>query len=354
MLKRCGDSDKSKKLSYTSTFSIYSILKKSTISAGVFPPQPIVTAMSELNYKHLRYFWMVAKTGSVSRAAAQMHLTPQSISGQLSVFETRLGAELFQRVGRNLKLTDAGQRILGVAEEIFTLGDHLVETLHSGTPRKTTPLRLGISDSISKSMAYRLIEPALGLGSDIRLVCHEGLLLSLLANLSVHRLDMIIADKPIPSNLNVRGYSHLLGESRISVFGTRQYVKQLKGKFPDLLNNARFLLPGEDVAIRPRLDYWLESQDLHPYIVGEFDDSAMPKVFGKAGAGLFVGPTALADDIREQYKVVEVGCIDSITEQYYAITTERNPTNPAIIEISKSAREVIFMNHKTPLPESVR
>lgn len=308
--------------------------------------------MAELNYKHLRYFWMVAKTGSIARASGELHLTPQSISGQLTEFETRLGVDLFFRSGRNLELTDAGRRILGMAEQIFTIGDQIIDELNSDRGRNTIPLRLGIADSVSKSMAYRLIEPALKLGDGVRLICHEGLLASLLANLSVHRLDMIIADRPMPANLNVRGYSHLLGESTLSVFGSMHYIEQLSGGFPGCLNNARFLLPGTDVAISAKLNQWFEAQNLSPRIVGEFDDSALVKAFGNAGAGLFVGPTAIADDICEQYKVAQIGRIDTVIEQVYAITTERKLTNPAIVEISKSAREVIFTNERVARPQS--
>ena len=300
--------------------------------------------MAELNYKHLRYFWMVAKTGSIVRASEELHLTPQSISGQLTEFETRLGIDLFFRSGRNLELTDAGRRILGMAEQIFTIGDQIVEELSSTRGRNIIPLRLGIADSVSKSMAYRLIEPALKLDDGIRLICHEGLLASLLGNLAVHRLDMIIADRPMPANLNVRGYSHLLGESGLCVFGSPHYVGELSGSFPRCLDNARFLLPGADAAIRTKLNQWFDAQNLNPHIVGEFDDSALVKAFGSAGAGLFVGPSAIADSICEQYKVVQIGRIDTVIEQVYVITTERKLTNPAIVEISKSAREVIFNN----------
>lgn len=307
--------------------------------------------MADLNFKHLRYFWMVAKTGSIVRASEQLHLTPQSISGQLSEFEERLGVKLFRRSGRNIELTVTGRRILGMAEEIFTIGDQLLDALHTAKDRQT--LRLGIADSVSKSMACRLVEPALKLEDSIRLVCHEGRLASLLADLAIHRLDMVIADRPMPANLNVRGYSHLLGESNLTVFGARQYVNELTGEFPKMLDNARFLLPGEDVAIRPKLIQWLESENIRPHVVGEFDDSALIKAFGQAGAGVFVAPTAIADGICEQYKVVQIGRINSVVEQHYAITTERRLTHPAIVEISKSAREVIFSNqHFTSPPDS--
>jgi LysR family transcriptional activator of nhaA len=300
------------------------------------------SSVAALNFRHLRYFWMVAKTGSIARAAEQLHLTPQSISGQLSEFSQTLGAELFRRSGRNLELTDAGRRILSYAEEIFTIGDELLDVLHDQKAKKTLPFRVGIADSLSKSVAYRLVEPALKLDEPVRLVCREGRLASLLAELAIHRLDMILADRPMPGNLNVRGYSHLLGESGLSIFGARQLVGGLSGRFPAVLDNAPFLLPGEDAAIRPKLIQWLEANGLRPRIVGEFDDSALIKAFGQAGAGLFVAPTAIVDHVCEQYKVVEVGRIDAVVDQLYAITTERRLTHPAIVAISKVAREDVF------------
>ncbi len=298
--------------------------------------------MAALNFKHLRYFWMVARTGSIARAAEQLHLTPQSISGQLSGFEKTLGVALFRHAGRNLELTDAGRRILSYAEEIFAIGDELLDVLHDQKSVKALPFRVGIADCVSKQVAYRLVEPALKLEETVRLVCREGRLASLLAELAIHRLDMIIADRPMPANLNVRGYSHLLGESGLSVFGAAGLATALSGGFPALLDQAPFLLPGEDVAIRPKLIQWLDRCDLRPRIVGEFDDSALMKAFGQAGAGLFVAPTAIVTHVCEQYKVVELGRIDSVVEQLYAITTERRLTHPAIVAISKAARQDVF------------
>lgn len=298
--------------------------------------------MAALNFKHLRYFWMVAKTGSIARAAEQLHLTPQSISGQLGEFDDALGVKLFRRAGRNLELTDAGRRILSYAEEIFSIGDELLEVLRDQKAVKSLPFRVGIADSVSKLVAYRLVEPALHLGEPVRLVCREGRLTPLLAELAVHRLDMIIADRPMPANLNVRGYSHLLGESGVTVFGTPRLAKERSAGFPALLDNAPLLLPGEDVAIRPRLIHWMEANHLRPRIVGEFDDSALMKAFGQAGAGLFIAPTAIVDHVCEQYKVVELGRIESVVEQVYAITTERRITHPAIVAIRKVARQDVF------------
>jgi LysR family transcriptional activator of nhaA len=250
--------------------------------------------------------------------------------------------ELFRRSGRNLELADAGQRILSYAEEIFTIGDDLLEVLRGQTTEKTLPFTVGIADSVSKSVAYRLVEPALIIEKPVRLICREGRLAPLLADLAVHRLDMIIADRPMPTHLNVRGYNHLLGESGLTVFGALCLAKSLSGSFPAVLDNAPFLLPGEDVAIRPKLIQWLEVNNLHPRIIGEFDDSAMVKAFGQAGAGLFIAPTAIAEHVCEQYKVTAIGRIDTVVEQVYAITTERRLTHPAIVAISKAARQDVF------------
>ena len=283
---------------------------------------------------------MVAKTGSIARAGEQLHLTPQSISGQLHEFEETLGTKLFRRAGRGLEVTEAGRRILSYAEQIFTIGDALLDVLHDQTSKNIQPFHIGIADSVSKSVVCRLLEPALHIKEPVRMICREGRLSALLADLSVHRLDMVIADRSMPTNLNVRGYSHLLGECGLTVFASASMTEQLTGKFPALLNNAPFLLPGEDVAIRPRLLQWLDKNDLRPRIVGEFDDSALIKAFGQEGAGLFVAPTAIADQVCRQYNVVAVGRIDSVVEQLYAITTERRLKHPAIVAINKAGRDV--------------
>ena len=293
--------------------------------------------MSTLNYKHLRYFWMVAKAGSVVGASERLHLTPQSVSGQLSAFEARLGVALFNRVGRRLELTEAGRRVLRYAEEIFALGDELVDVLEDPAARPVLPLRVGIADSVPKQVAYRLVAPALELPEPVRLVCREGRLAALLADLSVHRLDMVIADRPMPTKLNVRAYNHALGQSGLAVFGAPALVAA-GAAFPGLLDDAPFLLPGEDVSVRVSLLQWFESQRVRPRIVGEFDDSALLTAFGRAGAGFFAAPVAIIDDVIEQTGAVEVGRIPAIAEQLYAITAERRLTHPTIVAISASSR----------------
>jgi len=303
-------------------------------------------SVNSLNYKHLRYFWMVAKTGSIAKAAELLYLTPQSISGQLTEFANFLGIELFRRAGRNLVITEAGKRVLSYADEIFAVGDELLEAINDQRAKKALPFRVGISDSVPKSVAYRLLEPALKLDETVRLICREGRLIPLLSELAIHKIDMIIADRPMPPHLHVRGFNHLLGESGLTVFGAASVTKLLRGRFPNCLDQAPFLLNSEDAAIRPKFDQWLASNNLHPIIRGEFDDSALMKSFGQAGAGLFVAPTTIAETICKQYSVKIVGHIDSVIEQIYVISTERRLTHPAVKAVSEIGRNDVFGTEK--------
>ncbi|MFA9216048.1 MAG: transcriptional activator NhaR [Sphingomonadaceae bacterium] len=299
--------------------------------------------MTTLNYKHLRYFWMVARSGSIAKAAEQLHLTPQSISGQLSEFADTLGVELFRRVGRRLELTETGQRVLRHAEDVFNAGDALLEVVKDQAAAPIAMFRVGVSDSVSKAVACRLVAPALSLEQPTRLVCREGRLAALLADMAVHKLDLIIADRPMPSHLSVRGYNHLLGESELGVFAAKSLAQSLTGTFPDCLNQVPLLLPGEDFAVHARLMQWLHQHVSRLHVIGEFDDSAMIKAFGQAGAGVFFAPAAIANAISAQYGVVLVATIPSLREQVYAITTERRISHPATQAIRQAARETLMV-----------
>lgn len=298
--------------------------------------------MRTLNYKHLRYFWMVAKSGSIARASEQLHLTPHAISGQLSQFEDALGVVLFDRKGRRLALTDVGKKLLLYADSIFALGDDALAMLQNPTEQSAQRMVIGIADSVPKSVASRLLKPILHQSSAIKLICHEGRLASLMADLAIHRLDAVIADRPMPPNVSVRAFNHLLGESAMSLFGAPGLLKRLAGSFPALLDGAPFLMPGEDVAFRTGLVQWLAANQLAPRVVAEFDDLALLKAFGQDGEGLFVAPSAIAAFICDQYKVEWLGELPDVSEQLYLITTARRLTHPAMIAMTRVAREEIF------------
>jgi len=297
--------------------------------------------LAEINYKHLRYFWMVGKTGSIARASEQLFITPQSISGQLAELEDNLGVILLRKAGRGLELTEMGRRVFNYADEIFSLGSDLLILIQNQEQVKSQPFRIGIADCVSKSIASRVIEPILELENRIRLTCKEGKLTNLLSDLSVHRLDLVIADRAMPTNLNVRAYNHFLGESKLAIFGTRSLIESQKSTaFPQILNNADFLLPGDDFAFKIKLIQWFESKKIYPNVVAEFDDTALLKSFGQRGVGFFAAPYAIADYICTQYDVEVVGSIDSLFERLYAITTERRLKHPAMTSIIKSTTEI--------------
>ena len=298
--------------------------------------------MASLNFKHLRYFWAVAKAGSIARAAESLHLTPHAISSQITALESSLGTRLFDREGRRMTLSMTGKRILEHAETIFSLGDEILDIVGDTTARDTQPLRIGIADAVPKAVAYRLVSPALHLEDPAKLICREGRLETLLADLAIHRLDLVIADRPMPARLSVRGFSHLLGESDLGVMASPSIRQAHPAPFPACLDKAPFLMPGEDSAIHAPLMAWFDAQGVRPHLVAEFDDSALLKAFGQEGAGFFVAPSATRDYVCRHYQVEVIGQIDSIVEQLYAITTEGRLTRPAIVAIQQSARTEIF------------
>ena len=302
--------------------------------------------MGTLNYKHLHYFWAVAKAGSVTRASERLHLTPQTISGQLSLFEEVLGEVLFNRSGRQFELTEAGRMVLSYADEIFSLGQELEEMLHHRPTDRPLQFRVGVTDAVPKAVAYQLLEPAMQVAQPPRIICREGKVANLLAELAVHRLDIVIADSPMPRTVDVRGFSHLLGECGLTFFATAELAQQHPGSFPQSLDGAPMLLPGEDVAVRSRLTRWFSDHRIRPRIIGEFDDGALMTAFGQAGVGIFAAPTAIAEQVMRQHEVVSIGTTEEVIEQFYAISVERKLTHPAVVAISRAARQELFIKRR--------
>ena len=292
-----------------------------------------------LNYKHLHYFWMVAKQGGIARASERLHLTPQTISAQVSLLEDSLGEALFSKAGRNLELTEAGRLVLSYADEMFSLGGELEEAVRNLPSGRPVVFKVGVADVVPKSIAYRLLAPALDLPDPVRIVCRENSLDALLAELALHRIDMVIADGPIPPGLNVRGFNHALGESGISFLAVPKLARGLRKNFPHSLNGAPLLIPSETNLVQARLFQWFDSLHVYPRIVGEFDDSALMKVFGQAGAGVFMVPTAIAAEVARQYAVQVVGNTGDVREQFYAISVERRISHPAVAAVTETARE---------------
>ncbi len=295
-----------------------------------------------INYKHLHYFWSVAKEGGVARASERLNLTPQTISGQITVLENYLGVVLFNRVGRNLELTETGRLILSYADEIFSLGGELEEVIHQLPADRPQLFRVGVVNVVLKSITHRILKPALLMPEQVRMICRESNLDTLLAELAIHKLDLVLADRPIPPTISTRGFSHKLGECAVSFFATEQLFETLTGDFPHCLNGAPLLLPSKGTQLRSSIDQWLDKHHIHPKMVAEFDDSALMKVFGQEGAGIFIAPAVIEAEIEWQYQVTAIGQVAEVKEYFYAITVERRVTHPVISVVMNAARESLF------------
>jgi LysR family transcriptional activator of nhaA len=289
-----------------------------------------------LNFRHLHYFWVVAKEGSITRASERLGLAVQTVSAQLSQLEKSIGKSLFKPQGRRLVLTEAGTVALRYADQIFLLGQQLQDALTADEVEQVMRLTVGISDSLPKLIASRLLEAALALPQRVRLVCYEEQFESLLGKLSVHKLDVMLTDRPVPPGSSLRVFSHLLVETQTSLFGIPALAEKYLDGFPGSLTGAPLLLPTRNNAIRSRIDYWFETHDVHPDLIGEFDDNALLHTFGRAGRGLFPAPSVLAADVFNQFGAVPVGPMSEVTEQIYAISNERKIKHPAIEAIINS------------------
>ena len=300
--------------------------------------------MRHLNYNHLYYFWAVAREGSIARASESLHLTPQTISGQLKLLDEAVGNPLFNRAGRRLVLSDMGRLVFEYADEIFSVGAELANVVRGNQYEGPTALTLtvGVVSSMPKLIAERIIAPALMGEEPVRVRCHEASLEHLLSELAIHKLDIVLSDRQVPDGLNLKAFNHRLGESGMSFFAQRKVARRYIRTFPESLSDAPMLLPTQHSALRRRLDDWFEDHQIAPRIAGEFDDSALLKAFGEAGAGVFAAPSVIEDEICRMYRTSVIGRTDEIEERFYAISPERKLRHPSIVLITDTARENLF------------
>jgi len=297
----------------------------------------------QLNLKHLRYFWVVASQGSISKASEILHLTPQTISGQLRLLEESIGFKLFEKAGRNLVLSDTGQTVFSYANEMFGLAEELQDLLQGRPSKEHLVFNVGVAMVVPKLLAYRVLEPVMRMDENVKMICHEAPLVDLLADLSVHKLDLVLADTPISPTFSVKAYNHVLGESGISFFARSNEAKRYRGNFPACLEDAPMLMPTGTSALRRALDQWLDREGLRPRIVAEFEDRALMKSFGEAGCGIFTSPTAVEQDVVAKYGVVAFARTDELRERFYAISAERRIKHPAVVAIAEAARKDLFV-----------
>jgi LysR family transcriptional activator of nhaA len=298
--------------------------------------------MDSLNYHHLKYFWVVAREGGLVAAAKVLRLSHPTLSAQIHALEDRLGEKLFTKVGRKLVLTDVGRLTLRFADEIFTLGRELVDTVRGSSTDKPLGLAVGIVDVLPKLLVSRLLKPALDLAQPVRLVCYEADFERLLGALAQHDLDIIIGDSPVPSGSTVRAHHHLLGESPVGFFAAPSLAKAFRAGFPGSLDDAPMLLPTQRMTLRRSLSQWFDRHGIRPRVVAEFDDSALLKVFGADGIGVFPAPEAVAEEVRVRYGAAYLGSADGVVERFYAISAERRIKHPAVVALSQAAQQEVF------------
>jgi LysR family transcriptional regulator, transcriptional activator of nhaA len=295
-----------------------------------------------LNYHHLLYFWMVVRTGSVAAASTELRLAPPTISVQIRRLEEQLGEKLLRRSGRRLLPTEMGQSVFRYADDIFSTGRELLDMVRGRPTNRPMKLTVGVVDVMPKFIAHWLIEPALRLGERVRIVCREATPEQLLAQLSVQSLDVVLSDAPIGPGVNVRAYNHLLGETGVSFLGVARLARTHRRRFPKSLNGAPVLLPATNTAVRRSIDQWLETADVRPEIIGEFEDSELLWEFGGAGEGIFPVPTVLERHLTRLHRVKVLGRTDAVRSRFYAISGERRLKHPAVVAICETARRELF------------
>lgn len=302
--------------------------------------------MDWINYHHLLYFWTVARSGSVTKAAEELLVAQPTISGQIRLLEDSLGDRLFQKSGRKLVLTDFGQMVYRYADEIFSIGRELTDVVRGRPAGRPVRFTVGIADVLPKLVVYRILEPVLSMAEPVHLVCHEDRTDRLLADLSMQSLDLVLADVPIPPQVRVRGYNHLLGKSPVGVYAAPKVAAKYRKRFPESLDGAPWLLPLESAMIRRALDHWFQQGGIKPTILGEFQDSALLKVFARAQGALFAAPLATDSEVRRLYGAELVGRVDGVEESFYAISVERRVKHPAVLRIIQAA-EILLSSSAT-------
>jgi LysR family transcriptional activator of nhaA len=297
--------------------------------------------MEWLNYHHLLYFWTVAKKGSVVAACDELKLRQPTISAQIQSLEESIGEKLFERTGRKLVLTETGKTVFKYAEQIFSLGRELTDVMKGRPVDHVHQLVVGINEVIPKSIAYRFLKIALNLKEKVHLICKEDTADRLFADLAIHNVDMVISDEPLTSAASVKGYSHLLGECGVSFVGVKELASKYRKNFPLSIHEAPILLPLENSSLRGQVISFLHGQDIHPKIIAEFTDSALLKLFGSEGHGIFVVPTAIEEEVIAQHNLEVIGRVTSIKERFYLITASRKIKNPVVQAITDVAKDIL-------------
>ncbi len=300
--------------------------------------------MEFLNYHHLRYFWVVAKEGGLRRAAEKLHVSQPTISAQLAALEGVVGEKLFRRGGRALALTETGQHVFIYAEEIFSIGQDLLDSVKQRPTSRPLRLRLGVADALPKLVTYQIIKPIFSLPQPVQLSCWETKVSDMLVELTAYRLDLVLADEPTSSGVTSNVFNHFLGECGVTFCAEPRLAAKLRRGFPRSLNGAPALLPMSNSGLRRSLEKWFYATGIRPRLVGEIEDPAFVNVLALHGLGFMTVPTLVAKEIVTRFGFRSIGRTDDCKQQFYAITPERKLTHPAVVAVTSDARDRLFAN----------
>lgn len=292
-----------------------------------------------MNLKHLFYFWKVAHHGGVIRAAEAIHMTPQTLSGQIKLLEDSLGIALFEREGRSMVLTDAGRLAMQYADELFALGAELEQVLKHYPKDQVTDFRVGVADIVPKNLVYQLLKPAMAIGDSVRLVCREGPLTTLLTDLATHKLDLVISDEPLPVRVEVNAYSHPLIESGISFIAHDKLLADNEMHFPHILGDLPIFMPSEHATLGRKLREWFDQQHIRPNIIGVFDDTALMNAFGQEGGGVFPIHSVMEKEYLQMPSMRLLGRTN-FNLTYFALSVERKIRHPCVLAMTSHLNAV--------------
>jgi len=294
-----------------------------------------------LNYHHLRYFWTVAREGTLRKASEKLRVSQPSISAQIQALQRSFGEDLFQRSGRNLVLTEVGRVVYGYADEIFSLGQEILSTVKGVAGTRPMKLNVGITDSVPKLVAREILRPAFHSEPPVHVICHEGKLSDLLGRLATLRLDIVLADEPAPSSAKVKAFNHLLGSCGVTFCAAPSLARKLRRGFPKSLNGAPALLPTHNTNLRRSLEKWFQASGLRPNVIAEFEDTALMAVVATEGIGFMPMAAVVARELS-RYRLETVGTTEKCSDQFYAITGERRLRHPAVVRLTENAKNRLF------------
>lgn len=298
--------------------------------------------MEWLNYHHLRYFWVVAKEGSLAAAASKLHVSPSSISEQIKELEQSLGEKLFEKDGRRNRLTHAGQLVMGYSEDIFAAGREMVQVVRQKREGSRLRLHIGVVDSVPKLVTSEIFSPAYGLEDSVHMVFREGKIQDLLGLLAAHQLDMVLSDEAAGSSVNLKLFNHRLGETGTTLCAVPDLVGKKEFKWPEGLEKVPAMLPSEHTPLRRNLDAWFRSQGIAPWVAGEFDDLALMKVMAADGHGYTAIPQVAVREAMTHYGFQVLGNVTDCLNTYFIVTAQRKIVNPAIRFITETAMDNLF------------